>query len=68
MGAAPDYAFRFAVARDAGAGWRPIVPVDVNRRQSARALKLLWKRLRGETIDQAAIESPGDTPATRASK
>ena len=68
MGAAPDYAFRFAVAEHAGAGWRPIAPVDVDRRQSARALKLLWKRLRGEKIDQAAIEDAAGMPPTSASK
>ena len=58
MGAAPEYAFRFAVAEGVGTGWRPILPVDVDRRQASKALKLLWKRLRGEKPDPAGFDPP----------
>jgi inner membrane protein len=59
MGSEPDYAFRFAVAEREGSGWRSLAPVDVDRRQAAKALKLMWKHLRGEPIDPADMESPG---------
>jgi inner membrane protein len=59
MGAAPDYAFRFAVAERAGSGWRPILPIDVDRRQSAKALKQLWQRLRGEAPDPGEAQASG---------
>jgi inner membrane protein len=59
MGSEPDYAFRFAVAERDGSGWRSLAPVDVDRRQTAKALKLMWKHLRGEPIDPADIEPPG---------
>lgn len=68
MGAAPHYAFRFAVAEHAGSGWRPIAPVDVSRRQSARALKQWWKRLRGERPDPALAGQPDKAAGTGASK
>jgi inner membrane protein len=46
MGAAPDYAFRFVVAERTGAAaWRAVPPVDANRRQTAQAIKMLWRRL-----------------------
>lgn len=46
MGAAPDYAFRFVVAERTGAAaWRAVPPIDANRRQTAQAIKMLWRRL-----------------------
>ncbi|HET7125523.1 MAG TPA: metal-dependent hydrolase, partial [Lysobacter sp.] len=61
MGSEPDYAFRFAVAEREGPGWRPIPPVDVDRQQTAQALKRLWKHWRGGDIEPA-----GDARATGA--
>lgn len=68
MGMEPDYAFRFAVAKREGGGWRAIPPVDVDRRQTRQALRMLWQRLRGKTPAQAAADNSGGTPEASASK
>jgi inner membrane protein len=57
MGSEPDYAFRFAVAERDGSGWRPIPPVDVDRRQAAQALKRLWKHWRGGDIEPSGDDA-----------
>jgi inner membrane protein len=77
MGSEPDYSFAYAVARRQASTWRAIAPpYNVDRRQARKALGMLIRRLlRGEKVHlkiggkpQAAAGSPGDTPATRASK
>lgn len=68
MGQAPDYTFRFAVAvRDADS-WRAIPPVDPNRQQLSKALRMLWQRWRDGQPVHAAFGKSATTPATSASK
>jgi inner membrane protein len=64
MGVAPDYVFRFGVARRSGSGWQPIVPCNYQG---------FWSRCGGSPLDrarasQAAAANSGSTPASSASK
>ena len=68
MGDEPDYPFRFAVAVRQPGGWHAITPVDVERENSRKALRELWKRLRDPQAAQATAQASGTTPAASASK
>ena len=69
MGAEPDYTFRFVVAEREGLGWREIPPKQVAWPwEASRRLAQMWQRIWTMPADQAASQSPGETPATSASK
>lgn len=72
MGDEPDYAFRFGVAMREQDGWHATTPVDVDREKTKEALRQFWQRWRNRDRNlpatQAAAETSGTTPATKASK
>ena len=70
MGNEPQYFFRFAVAGKSADGWQPIPPRQLASPVDAAAIwRAVWRRMWHQPeMNQAAADSPVDTPATSASK
>lgn len=68
IGSAPDYPFRFAVARRGDARWHAIMPVDLTWQKTRRMLRLLWWRLwagEGEKPPAGLVGPTGPDTANR---
>ncbi|MDR0182999.1 metal-dependent hydrolase [Lysobacter arvi] len=64
MGAEPDYSFRFAVARNAGEGWEPIPPRQLQWPWDAsRRLGAMWDRIWHEPAAEVGIANARDAAA-----